>query len=203
MVWMLDDEMHWKRRAHPRRTGTFELNQKRFIPLSKMIVLCICQVTHFLGSVRKTKSDLQMGPLFWYYKALYYGWMFRKSSNENTDGEKRKCFSKMVEAERDATLLRWSLCIEIKFQETNQFAVTRDVKKDELGPPSSSSFAFGHPECSLLKFRKNTHSEKRGRPSENCLLSNRPSGHDSTNKKRLNISKVNFQLVLVYYMPSF
>ncbi|CCD69028.1 Cell death abnormality protein 8 [Caenorhabditis elegans] len=91
MVWMLDDEMHWKRRAHPRRTGTFELNQKRFIPLSKMIVLCICQ----------------MGPLFWYYKALYYGWMFRKSSNENTDGEKRKCFSKMVEAERDATLLRF------------------------------------------------------------------------------------------------
>ncbi|CAO4386657.1 unnamed protein product [Caenorhabditis nigoni] len=91
MVWMLDDEMHWKRRAHPRRTGTFELNQKRFISLGKMITLCI----------------FQMGPLFWYYKALYYGWMFTKSKKDDTDKEKRKFFMKMVEAERDATLLRF------------------------------------------------------------------------------------------------
>ncbi|KAF1748838.1 hypothetical protein GCK72_025305 [Caenorhabditis remanei] len=91
MVWMLDDEMHWKRRAHPRRTGTFELNQKRFISLGKMITLCI----------------FQMGPLFWYYKALYYGWMFTKSQKDNTDREKRRFFMKMVEAERDATLLRF------------------------------------------------------------------------------------------------
>ncbi|PIC20268.1 hypothetical protein B9Z55_025526 [Caenorhabditis nigoni] len=91
MVWMLDDEMHWKRRAHPRRTGTFELNQKRFISLGKMITLCI----------------FQMGPLFWYYKALYYGWKFTKSKKDDTDKEKRKFFMKMVEAERDATLLRF------------------------------------------------------------------------------------------------
>ncbi|CAL2051312.1 unnamed protein product [Caenorhabditis brenneri] len=91
MVWMLDDEMHWKRRAHPRRTGTFELNQKRFISLGKMITLCI----------------FQMGPLFWYYKALYYGWMFTKSKKDCMDREKRKFFMKMVEAERDATLLRF------------------------------------------------------------------------------------------------
>lgn len=91
MVWMLDDEMHWKRRAHPRRTGTFELNQKRFISVGKMIALCI----------------FQMGPLFWYYKALYYGWQFFKSEKDDSDKEKRRFFMKMVEAERDATLLRF------------------------------------------------------------------------------------------------
>uniref|UniRef100_A0A1I7TRF2 Cell death abnormality protein 8 n=1 Tax=Caenorhabditis tropicalis TaxID=1561998 RepID=A0A1I7TRF2_9PELO len=91
MVWMLDDEMHWKRRAHPRRIGTFELNGKRFISLGKMIALCL----------------FQMGPLFWYYKAFYYGWMFFKSEKDNTDGEKKMFFIKMVEAERDATFLRF------------------------------------------------------------------------------------------------
>uniref|UniRef100_A0A8R1DV98 Cell death abnormality protein 8 n=2 Tax=Caenorhabditis japonica TaxID=281687 RepID=A0A8R1DV98_CAEJA len=89
MIWMLDDEMHWKRRAHPRRTGTIELDRKRFISVAKMTLLC----------------GFQMGPLFWYYKALYYGNLFR--SGEKDDKLKRRHFMKMVEAERDATWLRF------------------------------------------------------------------------------------------------
>ncbi|VDM74619.1 unnamed protein product [Strongylus vulgaris] len=47
---------------------------------------------------------LQVGPLWWYYKALIHGIHFRMESDP---GKRRKHFCRMIEAERDATLLRF------------------------------------------------------------------------------------------------
>ncbi|ETN87210.1 hypothetical protein NECAME_00069 [Necator americanus] len=46
----------------------------------------------------------QVGPLWWYYKALIYGIQFRMESDAI---KRRKHFCRMIEAERDATLLRF------------------------------------------------------------------------------------------------
>ncbi|CAJ0609136.1 unnamed protein product [Cylicocyclus nassatus] len=47
---------------------------------------------------------LQIGPLWWYYKALVHGLRFRMESDPT---KRRKHFCRMIEAERDATLLRF------------------------------------------------------------------------------------------------
>ncbi|EYC03595.1 hypothetical protein Y032_0093g2679 [Ancylostoma ceylanicum] len=46
----------------------------------------------------------QIGPLWWYYKALVHGIHFRMESDPI---KRRKHFCRMIEAERDATLLRF------------------------------------------------------------------------------------------------
>uniref|UniRef100_A0A1I7XN68 XK-related protein n=1 Tax=Heterorhabditis bacteriophora TaxID=37862 RepID=A0A1I7XN68_HETBA len=46
----------------------------------------------------------QAGPLWWYYKAISYAIKFRRESDPY---KQRKLFCRMVEAERDATLLRF------------------------------------------------------------------------------------------------
>ncbi|CAD6190521.1 unnamed protein product [Caenorhabditis auriculariae] len=88
-VWILDDDVRISRKPtdKPRQETTKSENSK-FLSLFSATVLCVCQ----------------LGPLFWYYKAFHYGQEFKKNKDET---EKRRLFFRMVEAERDATLLRF------------------------------------------------------------------------------------------------
>lgn len=67
-----------------------------------------CDSTNFISVRIKTtiskSTYFQIGPLWWYYKAFIHGLHFRLESDPI---KRRKHFCKMIEAERDATLLRF------------------------------------------------------------------------------------------------
>ncbi|CAI2357922.1 unnamed protein product [Caenorhabditis sp. 36 PRJEB53466] len=117
-IWMRNDEL--KHRNVPESIVNRELTPKKFISLRKMTFLCVFQI----------------GPLFWYYKALYYGSMFR-NGDKNDEKERRKNFSRMVEAETDATLLR---CFEAFLESAPQMLIQGSIAANYF----QHSYISGH-----------------------------------------------------------
>ncbi|CAB3400012.1 unnamed protein product [Caenorhabditis bovis] len=89
LLWIIDAELHIKERAHPRRILRGENDTKsKFFSISFVTMLCV----------------LQLGPIIFYLKAIYYGRKQREAYRENK--ENRQFYEKMAEAERDVTFLR-------------------------------------------------------------------------------------------------
>ncbi|CAI5455849.1 unnamed protein product [Caenorhabditis angaria] len=85
--WMLHTDVKYHRTV-PKKRLVYRLDNEKYITWNRMKVFLL----------------FQAGPIYWLYKAFYYAMQFRKY--EHSELKRRYYFKKMVEAERDASILR-------------------------------------------------------------------------------------------------